>query len=141
MKNHIEITFEGEYIKFLSDGEKDLAFVSRLWRQIAEACQKHSCFKVLGIANTTLPINTMDAFDHVDLFKNLGLTSKYRIAWVELNPKHIAVSSLVDTVLFNRGLPGRLFATESEAKEWLFNDSYGQESSERNSTRELSIRH
>jgi hypothetical protein len=122
MKNQLEITFEGEYIKVLSNGEKDLEFASRLWSQTVDACQKYDCFKILGIAETTSPVTTIEAFDHADLFKKIGITSKYRIAWVELNPEAYKTTDFIETVLSNRSLPGRLFSDESEAKKWLMSE-------------------
>ena len=62
----------------------------------------------------------MDGFDHVELFRELGINTKYRIAWVELNPAAIKTMKFVDAALFNRLLPGRVFMTEAEATKWLF---------------------
>ncbi len=61
----------------------------------------------------------LDGYRHADLFRKLGIGRKYKIAWVELNEDAKDATYFIDTVLFNRGLPGRLFDTVLEATEWL----------------------
>ena len=60
-----------------------------------------------------------------ELFQRLGITHKYRIAWVELNPKTSATTPFIETVLSNRGFPGRLFSDASKAKKWLLKEHDG----------------
>lgn len=43
-----------------------------------------------------------------------------RIAIAELNDDARDATLFVETVLFNRGLPGKVFCTEEEARRWLF---------------------
>ena len=119
MDNEFIITFEGDYIKVHSNGDKDLEFSTRQWTAVVEACRAHDCFRVLGIGNTTKPQETMDGFEHARLWRELGIDSKYRIAWVELNPEAVDAVYFIETVLYNRGLRVRLFPTEDEAKDWL----------------------
>jgi hypothetical protein len=57
--------------------------------------------------------------EHADLFRRLGIDSKYRIAWVELNPLVHEAASFTEVVLSNRGLPGKLFNNPEDAKHWL----------------------
>jgi hypothetical protein len=122
MQNKLDVTFEGDYVQAISDGEKDFAFVTRLWSEVAKLCEKHNCFNVLGIANTTAPIEAFEAYDHARLFDDLNIAHPYRIAWVELNLDAVDMAAFVEMVLSNRGLPGRLFANVSEATEWLLGD-------------------
>ena len=117
MREEIAITFEGEYIKVIANGG-GYDYACRLWSQIRDACNKHQCFCVLGIGNT-ISLETMEAFDHAELFRSLELTNNHRIAWVELNPEVKEMIIFTETVLLNRGLPGCLFDNVSEAEEWL----------------------
>ena len=94
-----------------------------MFSRAVETCVAHNCYKILGVANTTKPISTIEGFDLKDLFHELGLNYKYRIAWVELNPKVIEKIRFNETVLRNRGLPGKLFKDINEAKYWLLNDT------------------
>jgi len=122
MKNELVVTYEGDHIRVIADGEKDYDFALRLWTDVREASIKHGCFKILGIANTTVPLSTADAYDHAEIFSQLSITAKYRIAWVELNSEAYDTMHFVETVLKNRGLQGHLFSDISQAKEWLLGD-------------------
>lgn len=119
MRNKLEITFEGDYIRVIADGDKDYLFVDRLWRELAAICEKHDCYNVLGIANTSTPVEAVDGYDLAGLFRELSIGQNYRIAWVELDEDARDTTAFVQTVLANRGLPGLLFDTEAEARKWL----------------------
>ena len=122
MQNDFAVTFEGDYVRVISNGEKDLEFATKVWSEVVRACESNDCYHVFGLANTTMPMEALDAYDHGRLFRDLGLDSTYRMAWVETNPEAVDIVAFVETVLFNRGLPGRLFDCESEALEWLLSD-------------------
>lgn len=119
MQNTLEISFEGDHILVISDGDKDYRHMDRVWREMAAACEQHDCYNVLGIANTSTPVEAVDGYDLPVLFRELNIDQKYRIAWVEKNEDSRDVVAFVQTVLANRGLPGLLFETEEQAKEWL----------------------
>ena len=120
MTSEMTITFEGTYIQAVSNGEKNLEVASLLWSQIAKTCEKHQCFKVLGIANSSSPVSTTESVDHIELFQQLGITRKYRIAWVELNHESARTTYLIENLLSSHGLTCRMFMDIQEAKEWLF---------------------
>lgn len=122
MQNSIEVTFEGDHVKVLADGDKDHSYIDTLWRAAIAACEENNCFRVLGIANTTTPVEIVDGYDLPTLFRELGVDSRYRIAWVEKNEDARDVIDFIATVLANRGLPGRVFDTEAEASSWLLSD-------------------
>jgi hypothetical protein len=122
MPNQLTVTYEGSHVRVLADGDKNYDFSVKLWTTVAEMCQKHNCFNVLGIANTTTPIEAVEGYDHARLFRELNIGQDYRIAWVELNPDAVDIVSFIETVLVNRGLPGRLFPTVEEARYWLLGD-------------------
>lgn len=83
-------------------------------------CEKHKCYKVLGVANTVSPVSTMESIEHVDLFKQLGLMQNYRIAWVELNQESVDAVHLTEGLLSSHGVTCRVFIDIDEAREWLF---------------------
>lgn len=122
MRNKLEVTFEGDHIRVITDGDKDYRFMDRVWREIAAACEKHDCYNVLGIADTSTPVEAVDGYDLVALFGELNIGQNYRIAWVELDVDARDMTTFVQTVLANRGLPGLLFETEAEARKWLLED-------------------
>ena len=122
MAGNFSITFEGDHIKVISDGDKDLKFATELWSEVAKTCREHDCFKVLGIADTVTPMSTLDGYELAQVFRDLHIGASYLIAWVELNPDAKDAIYFIETVLSNRGLPGRLFTSASEATEWLLSD-------------------
>lgn len=120
MDETMTITFEGDHIRVESRSEKSIEWSRQLWTAVVEACEANDCYKVLGISESLTVMPIMDGFDHVALFRELGINTKYRIAWVELNPEALQTVRFVDAALFNRLLPGRLFMTEEKARTWLF---------------------
>ncbi|NOR87181.1 MAG: hypothetical protein GQ527_06185 [Bacteroidales bacterium] len=122
MKTEIQITFENDYIKIIANGEKDFDIVKKIWSRAVETCVTNDCYKILGISNSTKAVSITDGYKHSELFRELGINYKYRIAWVELNSKMIENTQFIETVLQNRGLPGKLFKNIEDAKNWLLND-------------------
>jgi hypothetical protein len=120
MSADLTITFEGDHIRAESRGVKTIAWARGFWTAVVESCEKNDCFKVLGISESLTVMPIIDGFDHVALFRELGINTKYRIAWVELNPEAVKTVRFVDAALFNRLLPGRTFETEEDARNWLF---------------------
>lgn len=119
MRNNLEISFEGDHIRVISDGDKDYQFQNRLWQEVAAACEEHDCFRVLGISNTSTPLEAVESYETTRIFRDLKIDRRYRIAWVELNDESRDMAEFIVTVLSNRGLPGQLFVTEEEAKKSL----------------------
>jgi len=119
MYNKIEVTFEGDHIRVIADGDKDYRFMDQMWREVVAACELHNCRDILGIAKTTTPIEAVEGYELPALFQELNIDQRYRIAWVELDEDARDVITFVQTVLANRGLPGLVFDTEEEAREWL----------------------
>ena len=119
MENTLEVTFEGEYVLVIANGDKDYRYMDRLWRAVATTCKQHDCFNVLGLADTRTPVEAVEGYDLPNLFRDLGIGAHYRIAWVEKNLDARDTIEFVQTVLANRGMPGLLFKTEEEARAWL----------------------
>jgi len=122
MKTEIKVTFENNYVKIITNGEHNFDIAKKIWSTAVETCASHNCFKILGIANTTIPMSTVDGYNHAELFSEMGIDNKYQIAWVEKNSKVIEKYQFIETVLRNRGFPGKLFKDIKDAKNWLFND-------------------
>lgn len=119
MNYEISVTFEGDHVLARSAGEKDYAVVEEIWSEIARVCEEHQCFKVLGIADTSKPIEAVEGYELPGVFRKYNIDQRYRIAWVELNPEGVDVIDLTASILANRNLPGRLFATVDEARAYL----------------------
>jgi len=119
MRNKLEITFKGDHVLVIADGDKDYRFMERLWSETAAVCEQHACYNVLGIANTSTPVEAVEGYELAGIFRELNIGQNYRIAWVELDEDARDLVAFVQSVLANRGLPGLLFDTEAEARKWL----------------------
>lgn len=109
-RSHVEIHVRGE-IDYLS--------TDRMWKDIAAACRENGCHKILGVADIDVR-SSEHAYDHAAIFEAAGMTSEYRIAWVELNQNVMHNAKLVEAVIRNRGLAdARVFDNIADAKRWL----------------------
>ena len=117
------ITIEADYIRIDSEGEKSTEWAREFWPAVVKACKENDCYRVLSLSRSTKVISIMEGFDLIELFRDLGINTKYRIAWVELNEHAIKTVRFIDAALFNRMLPGRVFETEEQAKAWLLGSS------------------
>jgi len=122
MHAEFEVSFEGDYIKVIKRGAQNIQISTDLWTAVVAECNKRGCFKVLGISTTDEPLPTIDGYQHAELFKSLGIDHRYRLAWVEENPEAVDALYFAETVLINRGLPGRLFKSTGAALDWLLNE-------------------
>jgi hypothetical protein len=123
MSYQVEITPEDGYIHVAVSGLANYGNAYDLWVKIAAACEAHQCFRVLGEQRMLNTMSTVDAFNHQKIFIELGITSKYRIAWVDHNPRTFETTDFIRTVLYNRDLGfGKLFSNIEQAKAWLLRD-------------------
>jgi hypothetical protein len=119
MKHELIITFENDYVQIISNGEKSFESSLKIWTNAVKVCQKHNCFKVLGVASSTKMHTTIESYQHGALFHQINIDHKFKIAWVELNPDAISSIKFIETVLLNRGYNVKLFQDVEEAKTWL----------------------
>ena len=120
MAENYTITFLGDHIRADIEAEKNISWARRFWSDMVAACNKNGCYNILGISYSITPMPFLDAYEHIHLFRELGIDSKYRIAYVELNPQASDIVKYIGDALFNRGLPGEVFTTEEAARAWLF---------------------
>jgi len=116
------ISYEGDHIRALSRAHKSIGWATEFFSDLVEACQTHHCYDVLSISESLSVIPILDGFDFIEIFRDLGIDKKYRIAWVELNPEAVETVKFVETSLYNRALPGRLFRSEDDARKWLLDN-------------------
>lgn len=120
MKDENFIEYMGDYLSVIVTGFDSVPRSLELWKQIVAACDKYDCYNILGQSKTAGELSTMDAFKHIEIFQQAGITAKHRIAWVaEENTKYEQLQ-FIETVLRNRALiNGHLFCSREEAREWL----------------------
>lgn len=119
MNYEIDVTFQGDHVLARTAGEKNYAVVEEIWSKISRVCEKHQCFKVLGIADTSQPIEAIESYELPAVFRAHNINHRYQVAWVELNPDGVDIIDFTASILKNRDLPGRRFETVDEAKKWL----------------------
>jgi len=127
MSTEFKITFRGDFVEAIAPSDKSIEIVTPMWEALAAECEQRRCFNILGISTADYPMPTIDGYQHAELFNKLGIDHRYRIAWVEKNPEAVDATYFVETVLINRGLPGRLFISVGDAKAWLLNKDPQQE--------------
>lgn len=116
----IQITPQEDYLHVVISGTSSYENAVLLWQTIAEACNQHNCFYVLGEQDMSTAISTMDAWNHQTIFKEAGINAKFIIAWVDKNPRTFEHTDFIRTVLANRDIGyGKLFSDAEKAKSWL----------------------
>jgi len=122
MSASFTVTFEGDHVEVVSEGEKNLEFAERMWAEVVRVCKENDCYHVLGVTYSTVPMSTLDGYEQPRVFQKLDISPRFRIAWVEKNIDAWENVEFMETVFFNRGLPGRAFPDVEEARQWLFGD-------------------
>ena len=123
MNENIIVEFKGDYVHARQYGPDSYDASLELWRRIMTMCEQNNCFNILGENFVTKPLTTMEAYDHITIFKDVGVTFQHRIAWVHHIEETAEPVRFMETVLLNRGLVnGQLFPTVDEAKKWLLGD-------------------
>jgi hypothetical protein len=121
MRNEIIVEYRGSHVYAAMYGKNNYDLSLELWQRIMALCKQHNCFNILGENHTTEELSTMDAFDHLRILEEVGLTLDYRIAWVDEKTPTAKGLEFVETVVVkNRGMAnGRLFSNIEDAKSWL----------------------
>ena len=118
----MEVAFRGTHVEARSIGEKSYQTAEKLWAEITRVCYEHACYRVLGIAESNRQMSVMDSINHQELFKQFGVTPKYKIAWTESNQNEFDKLKNLETILLNRGYRGKVFIDVDEARAWLLQD-------------------
>lgn len=120
MGMNLSITRQDDYMEVKVSGIATYANAIQLWQSVAQACEEQQCFKVLGEQSVKNSLSTMEAWNHQKIFLEAGITSKYKIAWVDSNPHTYETTNFIRTVLHNRDIAyGKLFSDIKLAKDWL----------------------
>ena len=122
MAFRFDISHRDDLIEVQVFGVLDEQAIHELWAAIVKACDDHDCYHVLGISDLDRPFSTVEAFGHIQVFKDVGVSWRHRIAWVAKDVNSEDVLRFTETLLVNRGLVnGAVFDSVEEAKAWLRN--------------------
>jgi len=124
MRDKMIVEYKGSYVYAAMYGKNNYDLSLELWRRIMAVCKQYNCFNILGENHTTEELSTMDAYDHLRILKEVGLTLQYRVAWVDQETPTARGLEFVETVVVkNRGMAnGRLFSNVEEARRWLLGE-------------------
>ena len=118
------VSYRNDHVRIEVHGnERGIEKARAFWTQVSALCREHDCLKVLGVSDSTGAVPTMDGYEHADMFRELGISEKTRIAWAELDDHARKATHFVETVLLNRGWTCKLFDNEKDARQWLFSGS------------------
>jgi len=114
------ITREDSVIRVRTEGVFDFISAYEMWEEIAATCNSQDCYRVLGVSNLDKPIATIDAYDHLEMLKSVGIDTRHRIAWVAGHPALLDNLLLAQTVVRNRSeINLRIFENMKPAELWL----------------------
>jgi hypothetical protein len=123
MGYELKVVFNGNHIHAQHHGDDNLEISRELWTKIAEACEEHQCFNILGESFTNADISAKDSFKHVEIFHQLGLDERHRIAWVNHSEEAETSIEFTETVLKDQTPShGGLFPNLYVAKRWLLGE-------------------
>jgi hypothetical protein len=116
------------YVHALHYGDANYETSLELWRRIVAVCKEYNCFNILGESHNTKDLSTMDAFNHLKILDEVGLTLRYRVAWV-IRAEGIGRGIEFDetVIVKNRGLvQGGIFPSVEEARRWLLGEEQAE---------------
>jgi len=127
MAYNFDISHSESLIQVHVFGTLDESAIRRLWTAIVEACDSANCYDILGVSELDEPFSTKDAFNHHEIFTEVGVGLDHRIAWVSKDIESHDIIKFTETVLVNRSkLNGALFQSVDEAKLWLYRETRPQ---------------
>ncbi|AWB66610.1 hypothetical protein C2869_09285 [Saccharobesus litoralis] len=120
MTKPIEVNITNEYIHIQVSGENNFENCKFGWQTLVDTCQQAQQFHCLVEGYMDNPLPTMAAYDHVQLLKDVGLTNKHRVAYVDHNPNTYPAAKFGETVVHNRGFYNiKIFNKVDDALSWL----------------------
>jgi hypothetical protein len=125
MTYKLDIKLKGNYIEVNLNGNGDLQDDFDNWKKITKFCRKHKTYNILGITEVSVnPFKVIDAFDAYKMFKEVGIDTRYRIAWFDKDPGVRKMDQFALTVMQNRAVCSEceVFSEIHKAKKWLLKE-------------------
>lgn len=122
MKIDIDIELKDDYILAKYRGPDSPEISKTIIQRVISACEENECLRILVHAYMDNPLSTAENYDLSAMFKEVGFTSKHRMAWVDLNPETRESTRIAETFLTSQYLDVCLFSDENDAERWLFSD-------------------
>ena len=100
MEYKLDITPKGNYIYVQTSGERaNAGVVKEVWGKIIKACGENNCYKILGVQYGQKSMKLIDIVASVPLLLRVGLSKKYKVAWVDLNKDTVSNSRMLEDYL------------------------------------------
>lgn len=94
MNFEYSVSYDESLVNVATQGGFDYLGTYEMWRAVVAACKENGCYNVLGESRLTAPIPLVDAYEHLNLVRSVGVTPDYRIAWVAKDPSVLERLSL-----------------------------------------------
>ena len=120
MSSDFSLEFNGKYIHIIHAPDYEISPESneKLWKELAEACRKHKCRKVLAEGPTQKrKINSMDAFESGTKASESIPGLMLAICINEYTPDE--TTKFFINVAYNRGVRIEFFNDKQKALAWL----------------------
>lgn len=119
------------YVRAHVRGEHDTVEISiAYWTEIAEYCRVHEVRAVLVVEEIAERAAVLDIYEVAAGLVALGFAN-IRIAFVDRNADELPMMQFAETVARNRGIDGRVFASEADAQAWLAHEAVGEHEPQR----------
>ena len=119
----LKLEVEEKFIHLVVKGYDTYENSLSMWKQVVELCNKENKFYVFGESYRINPVSVLENMSTYEIFKKAKVTNKFKIAWVDHNPKTYDSTRVAETALINRGISyARLFRTKEEALNWLLGE-------------------
>lgn len=116
---NIQFEYHEKYISALVSGEKDSLEVSLMfWKEIFDECEAKKIKKVLIIENFRNDISAIDMYILGEKLIEMA-PKNIKAAFVDNQLQQLEMNKFTETVAYNRGGKGKVFANRKEAEKWL----------------------
>jgi hypothetical protein len=113
------------YLHFVVTGPNSKEVVIKYLEEVLRECKARRCFRVLIEEHLEGPrLGPVDVFSIVSEGSSSGIGFLKAIAYVDVNAKSNGMQ-FAETVAVNRSLPVCVFATVSDAEQWLLKEDPG----------------
>ena len=115
----IQFDFGEKYLFALVSGEKDSLDVSLMfWQEIFDVCESRNYHRILITENFKNNISAIDMYILGEKLTEMA-PKNISVAFVDVQIQQLEMNKFSETVAYNRGGKGKVFADKKEAEKWL----------------------
>jgi len=115
----IQFDYRDKYLFAFVSGEKDSLEISlKFWQEIFNECEAKSYKRILVTENFRNNISAIDMYILGEKLSEMA-SRNTSVAFVDSQIQQMEMNKFTETVAYNRGGRGKVFAEMKEAEEWL----------------------